>query len=383
MSRGHCIDQLRRESVTRVTEAEIEKRRRARYHGAVDRTGLGVLIGGTRYVRASTGEPVFFLDMFDVESSRLKTIELGFLAHGFATMPGRESVAAIFEKRGPNAAVVDLVSGAVRPIAAGPGRAFYGHGVYSPDAREIYGVEIDTETHEGLLGVRDAETFEVTGEMPTGGKNPHDAVLLEDGRTLVVTNGGGPLDSDAPASVAYVDLPTRRVVDRVLFSDEHINAGHVAVGRDGSIAVVSAPRDGLPATAVGGLSLRRAGETGPATWMREPRDVADRMTGESLSVAIHEETGVVAATHPYGNLLTLWSLAERRLLRTFELASARGVTLTLDGRLFAVAHGLEGLLGFIDPKTLELVPEKSPVYGRFMGSHVYSWRLPPGVELAA
>lgn len=334
-------------------------------------------------MRASTGSEVFFLDIFDLATSKMKNIELAFLAHGFSTKPADETVAVVFEKRGPNAAIVQLLEGRVRPFVAGPSRAFYGHGVYSPDSREIYGVEIDTESHQGLLSVRDAETFEVRGEIPTGGLNPHDALLLEDGRTLVVTNGGGPIGSDAPPSVTFVDLPTRRVVDRVTLSDERINAGHVAVGRDGSVAVVSAPRDGLSVSDVAGLSLRRGGEAGPCTWMREPRAVTERMTGESLSVAIHEPTGVVAATHPFGGIFTLWSLAERRLLRTFELVSARGVTLTLDGRYFALSHGREGLLAFVDPTTLELLPDKSPVYGRFMGSHVYAWRLPAGAELAA
>ena len=347
----------------------------------MDRTGLGVLIGGTRYIRRSTGAPAFFLDMFDVEHSRLQTIELGFLAHGLSTMPERPTTAAIFEKRGPSAAIVDLLKKDVRAFEAGPRRAFYGHGSYSPDSQRIYSVEIDTDTQEGLLSVRDASTFEVTGEMPTGGKNPHDAVLLPDGKTLVVTNGGGTIDSGAPATVAFIDLGTCKVVDLVHVSDEAINAGHVAVGRDGAIALVSAPRDGLPTTNVGGLSLRRAGETGPASWMRDPRDVADRMIGESLSVAIHDPTGVVAATHPYGGIVTFWSLASGRLLKTYELVSTRGVTVTLDGRLFAIAHGLEGLLAFVDPTTLELIDAKSPVYGRFMGSHVYAWQLPEGAQL--
>ena len=343
-----------------------------------------MLIGGTRYLRATTKEPVFFLDMFDVENGRLKTIELGFLAHGFSTKPGAPATAALFEKRGPNAAVVELLEGKVRPILAGKNRAFYGHGVYAPDSPEIFSVEIDTETHEGLLAVRDRETWEVTGEIPTAGKNPHDALLLEDNRTLVITNGGGNLGTEHAASVAYVDLRTRKVTDRVLLSDESINAGHVAVARDGSIAVVSAPRDGLPgATSIAGLSLRRAKSEGPLQWMREPRAITDKMIGESLSVAIHEETRVVAATHPYGNLLTFWSLDKHELLASIALESVRGVSLTLDGRYFAIAHGQTGLLGFVDPKTLALVPEKSPVYGRFMGSHVYAWKLPEGAELPA
>lgn len=355
----------------------------ARYPRGVIRTGLGVLVGGSKYVRATSGEPVFSLDLLDLEALRVHSVPLGFLAHGFSTVPGREHVAAVFEKRGPNAAVVELLEAKVRPIVAGPGRAFYGHGLYAPDAKHLYAVEIDTESHEGMLSVRDAETLQVTGEIPTGGKNPHDALLLDDGTTLVVTNGGGALGSDAPASVAFVDLPSRRVIERVLIPDENLNAGHVAIGKDGSIAVVSAPRDGLPgATALGGLSLRH-GAQGPLERMMEPRDIADRLIGESLSVAIHEPSGLVAATHPYGGLLTIWNLAERRMLRSFELVSARGVTVTLDGRYFAVSHGLGGSLSLLDPTTLNFVEGETIEIGRFTGSHVYAWRMPAGAAFAA
>lgn len=343
------------------------------------RTGLGVLIGGSQYIRASTGVTEYALDLLDLEALRVRRVELGFLAHGFSTMPGRPTRAALFEKRGPNAAVVDLLEGDVRPISAGPGRAFYGHGLFAPDAKQLYGVEIDTTSHEGMLSVRDAETWQVTGEISTGGKNPHDAMLLEDETTLVVTNGGGAIGTDAAPSVAFIDLPSRRVVDRVLIGDEELNAGHVAVGRDGSIAVVSAPRDGLTgATSLGGLSLRRAGETGPLERMREPKETTGRMVGESLSVAIHEGLGIVAATHPFGDLLTFWSLAERRMLRVFELESARGVTLTLDGKYFSVSHGKRGSLAMIDPTTLDFVEGETIEIGRFTGSHIYAWQLPDG-----
>jgi uncharacterized protein len=348
----------------------------------VIRTGLGVLVGGSQYLRASTGKPIFSLDLLDLEALRTHSVPLEFLAHGFATKPGEETVAALFEKRGPNAAVVELLEARVRPIVAGPGRKFYGHGLFSPDASQLYAVEIDTETHEGLLSVRDASSFEVTGEIPTGGKNPHDALLLDDGKTLVVTNGGGALGSDAAASVAFIDLPSRRVVDIVPIPDENLNAGHVAIGKDGSIAVVSAPRDGLPgATSLGGLSLRH-GARGSLERMQEPRDVTARMVGESLSVAIHESTGIVAATHPYGSVLTLWNLAQRRMLRSFDLVSARGVTVTLDGRYFAVSHGLNGSLSLLDPATMELVAGETMEVGRFTGSHVYAWRMPGGAAFA-
>lgn len=347
---------------------------------------LGVVIGGSQYTSASGDRRTYALDLLDLDDDRLRTIELHFLPHGFTTMPGRETVAALFEKRGPNACLVELTTGRVRPITAETGRAFYGHGVFAPDAQTLYAVEIDTASHEGLLTVRDARTWEVMRTVPTGGKNPHDAVLLGDLRTLVVTNGGGDATdatTDAAPSVTFVDLASSRVVDRVAIGEAAFNAGHVAIARDGSLAVVSAPRDGLPETSLGGLSLRGPGSGGTAERAREPRDVTDRMTGESLSVAIHEPTRTVLATHPYGDLFTLWSLDERRLLRAFELEAPRGVTLTLDGRFFALSHGKDGALSLVDPEARELVKDKRRSLGRFTGSHLYAWRKPEGFSFGA
>jgi len=344
---------------------------------------LGVVIGGSQYASASGDRKSYALDLVDLDEERLRTIELHFLPHGFSTMPGKETVAAVFEKRGPNACLVELTTGRVRPIAADEGRAFYGHGVFAPDAQALYAVEIDTASHEGLLTVRDARTWKVTRTIPTGGKNPHDAVLLDDRRTLVVTNGGGDAASGAAPSVTFVDLASERVVDRVAIGEAAFNAGHVAIARDGSLAVVSAPRDGLPETALGGLSLRGPGTGGTAERMREPRDATERMTGESLSVAIHEPSRTVLATHPYGDLFTLWSLDERRLLRAFELESPRGVTVTLDGRLFALSHGKDGSLSLLDPVARDFVEGTRRSLGRFTGSHLFTWQKPEGLSFGA
>jgi hypothetical protein len=345
-------------------------------------SSLGVIVGGSQYVDGSGTRRSFSLDLLDLDAERLRTIELPFLPHGFSIMPGKETVAALFEKRGPNACLVELTTGRVRPIAPGEGRAFYGHGVFAPDARQLFGVEIDTRTHAGLLTVRDTRTWEVVEEVPTGGQNPHDALLLDDRTTLVVTNGGGDAASGDAPSVTFLDLPSRRLLERVPIADERLNAGHVAVARDGSVAVVSAPREGLPdATALGGLSLGARG--GAAARMEQPRDVTARMVGESLSVAIHEPSRVVAATHPYGDLLTLWHLDDRRLLRALDLPSARGVALTLCGRYLAVSHGKDGSLSLLDPGALALVPGSTRALGRFTGSHVFSWRLPEGAAFGS
>ncbi len=72
-----------------------------------------------------------------------------------------------------------------------PNRHFYGHGVFSPDGRLLYATEHDNETRAGLLGVYSATAgYKRIGELKTFGVGPHEVILLADGRTLAVANGG-------------------------------------------------------------------------------------------------------------------------------------------------------------------------------------------------
>lgn len=342
---------------------------------------LGVLVGGSRFGRAD-GTVTFSLDLLDLDTGGFRAIELDFLPHGFDVMPARPSVCALFEKRGPHACLLELTTGRARPIRAEAGRAFYGHGVFSPDSRHVYGVEIDTTTHAGLLVVREAATAAPVEEIPTYGKNPHECLLLRDGATLAITNGGGPLgDSEEGAPcVTFVDLPTRRLLERVPLSDPRVNAGHVAVGDDGTIAVVSAPREGLRETEDdGGVSLGARRRDEPLRGLPPPR--AGAFVGESLSVAMHEPTGVVLTTHPWGGAFSMWSRGGA-LLASFDLPSPRGVCLTRSGARFVLSHG-DGAVSLVDPETRALVPGSTRAIGRFTGSHVYTWDPPEGFSLGA
>jgi hypothetical protein len=70
-----------------------------------------------------------------------------------------------------------------------PGRAFNGHAVASADGRHLYTTEVDLETGQGLVGVREAASLQKIAEWPTQGADPHELVFDVDG-SLLVANGG-------------------------------------------------------------------------------------------------------------------------------------------------------------------------------------------------
>lgn len=101
-------------------------------------------------------------------------------AVAFARRPG--SFALAFNVRGGDDPVL---------FTTPPDRHFYGHGVFSKDGRLLYATEHDAQTRQGLLGVYSATGgYKRIGELPTFGIGPHQVILLADGKTLAVANGG-------------------------------------------------------------------------------------------------------------------------------------------------------------------------------------------------
>jgi len=199
-------------------------------------------------------------------------------------------------------------------------------------------------------------------------------VLIDDGRVLAITNGGGPRGGVAP-SVTYVDVESEKLLEKLEFSTPDINAGHLAVTTSGDLAVVSAQREGLnPYQNTGGVTLRPKG--GRFETMSAPTDVVDRLIGETLSLCIDEEHRVVAATTPIANLLTFWDLDSGRLIKHYAAHNPRGVSLSLDGRHFVLSYEKPPQLSLLSTETLKQVGGADLAQTGMSGSHILNYSLP-------
>ena len=340
------------------------------------RSGTKELVVGGFQTRAITGQRAFALVAIEPAGSVAVRIPLSFHMHGFAPEPEAPRRAVLFEKKGPGACQVDLIDGKVlRAIAPTPGYAFYGHGAYATDGRLLYATE--SRADGGIISVRDGHSLEPVGQFPTFGAEPHDCHLAEGGRVLVITNGGGSLEEESsPPCVSYVDVRSHKLVERVVLDNPRWNTGHVARTRTGDLAVVSAPRKGLPETEPGGVSLRRASEAGRAglVTMKQPAEIVGRLKGETLSVCVHEPTRVVAATTPDANLVTFWHLGRRAFVASLELEHPRGVVLVEGGRFFAVSCGVEPRLIFVSTETLKIDERRTVLNAPLSSSHLVRHR---------
>lgn len=335
----------------------------------------GVLLGGGSYTLKGRSTHVLARVDLDGPTREVMSFSMGFLPHGFAFDPSRPRRVAVFEKKGPGACVIDVGTGVIeRELPAGEGRHFYGHGAFSSDATLLYATEsVLTEGGRGELVVRDGKTLEHLGALSTHGFSPHDCVLLDDGKTLVVANGGGALGvrgSSLPC-VTYIEFSTGKLLEKIPLPSTKINAGHVAVSARGDLVIVSAPREGVEGgdVAQGAVTLR-LGKRKPFV-IERPREVVARMIGETLSVAMDRDGTLALTTHPLGDCVSAWSLRDGSLLGVLELPVARGVALTLDGREFVVSHkhGDGMALSFFDARTLAATGERVAP-SLVTGSHV-------------
>jgi hypothetical protein len=333
----------------------------------------GTLVGPGRFVNTQTHETHFVLCLFDLDSGESSTIDTTFFGHGLATHPLQPRRGVLFEKRGPGCCELDLAARRVtRAITSPGGRHFYGHGAFSRDGSVLFATETSLDTHDGLVSIRDATTFQELGQFPTYGKNPHDCHLIDEGKTLAMTNGGGTLleSGDALPNVTFVDARSTKLLEKLTFDTPRINAGHLALTRGRDLVAISAPRDGLPKDALGGVTIRKG--SGPFVTMTEPKDVIARMVGESLSLCILEESAIVGVTNPDGNVVTFWNLNEGRFVKKLDVPAPRGLTKTLDSEYLALGYGA-GTMTLLSPDTLEPVSLHRVPQSLLSGSHLFAW----------
>ncbi|WP_221798837.1 DUF1513 domain-containing protein [Oceanobacter mangrovi] len=322
------------------------------------------ILGGGKYLDANTGQLRYVLSVVDLATQKSQQLAMSFLPHGIDWHPQMPDRLVVFEKKGPHACEVDLNAMAIsRQIATVPERHFYGHGVYAADNSVIYNTETWLDQRDGVIAVRDAATLEYLGEFPSYGKEPHECKLIQGGAVLAITNAGGGLGGEQP-SVTFVDVKTRRLLERIELTNDKLNTGHLEIEEDGSLVVLSAPRIGLEQGGLGGVSLMPDGEAMQS--VQQPLDVVGRMFGEALSLVTHQPTGVTLVTHPDGNMITLWDLHQRRLLNAYPLETPRGVTLSADQAVFIVSFGR-------NPAFLK-IPTQVAARDRLLGQTAGEWQ---------
>jgi hypothetical protein len=254
----------------------------------------------------------------------------------FARQPG--TFAAVFDHTGRTPPLT---------IASITGRHFFGHGVFSADGALLYATENDFDNAAGMIGVYDARAqFARKGEFPSYGIGPHELLLLGDGRTIAVANGGIETHPDygrAELNIATMK-PSYVLIDRITgdLVEKHelpealhqLSIRHMDADPSGAVwfgCQYRGPGTDRP------LLVGRAERGKDLQLLDMPADVLSGFRNYIGSVASNPLAGTVAVSSPEGNSLVVIDAASSRVLSASALAEVCG--LAPDGEGFMATTG--------------------------------------------
>jgi hypothetical protein len=223
-------------------------------------------------------------------------------AHGMAWSPVIRRAVAFARRPGTFAMVFDPSRQAEPVIITAPeGRHFYGHGHFSPDGTRLYASENDFDNNRGMIGIYDArDGFRRIGEFDAHGIGTHDMTVSDDGKLLVVANGGIETHPDfgrtklnldrMEPSLVLLDARTGDLVQRHSLppSLSQLSTRHLDIGDNGRIWFAcqwEGARNALPPL---------------AGWFSKGEDIALVDLPEETTIALGNYVGAIAVNRAQG-----------------------------------------------------------------------------------
>ncbi|MBX4998403.1 DUF1513 domain-containing protein [Rhizobium lentis] len=293
-----------------------------------------------------TGDGSFAVATVTERGEIVDQVALPARAHGMAFSAATGKAAAFARRPGTYAMIFDPRNkGEPVVINSREGRHFYGHGAFSPDGRILYASENDFDGNRGMIGLYDAtDRFTRIGEFETCGIGPHDMTVSEDGRLLIVANGGIETHPDfgriklnlgeMQPSLALIDAASGALVEKHLLPAEWsaLSTRHVDLDGDGRIwfaCQYEGHRKDLPPL-VGHFAK---GED--LTFIDLPEETTRRLANYVGAIAVNRSAGLVGVTSPKGGASVTIDARTGKVLSETIIADAAGIAPAKGG--FAVS----------------------------------------------
>lgn len=300
-----------------------------------DRIAVG---DGVLYLAARKNGGHFEAALFDEYGRDRLVVPMPDRGHSFAIDHARGRAVAFGRQPGFFAVAFDLAGNrAPQALSVATGRHFFGHGVYTRDGKLMVATENDFEAGRGVLGVYDASAgggYRRVGELSTAGVGPHEVVLMPDGRTLCVANGGilthpdyGKLQlnpDDMLPSLVYIDVYTGDLLEQVFLAAElhRSSIRHLVVDAAGAVwfgcqyIATDARRPAL-------VGRHRRGAQ--PELFAGPDDTLRGMKNYVGSLATDSTGTIVATSSPVGGCVVFWDTRSGRCMGSTEIFDGCGV----------------------------------------------------------
>lgn len=240
-------------------------------------------------------------------------------------------------------------------------RHFYGHGQFSPDGAILYASENDFDGNRGVIGLYDARNgFARIGEYDAHGVGTHDMTVSDDGRLIVIANGGIEthpdfgrtklnIDSMEP-SLVLLDAATGQLIQKHVMPEQlrQLSTRHVDLGDNGRIwfaCQYEGPRNNLPPL-VGHFSK---GED--VAFVDLPEETTVRLANYVGAIAVNRREGLVGLTSPSGNAAVTLDAKTGSVVSEVTVREAAGVATAAGGIAVSSYDGFSRLFAATWPGT--------------------------------
>ena len=318
-----------------------------------------------------------FVAVFNQSGEVFSEVEIPLRGHDIA-ISHKEPFRVIAFSRRPGAYLydIDLNKGVIKQtIKANDGRHFFGHGVFSPDGQYLFTTENDYHNQQGKVVVRDAQSLAVIKEFNSGGVGPHQLAWLNDGKTLVIANGGIATHPDTPReklnvltmapNLTYLQSESGTILQQFYPPHHQLSIRHLAVDRRNKENIAMQYQG--PKSDLHPLVYSQQGD-GPMVACTASDLLWQQMHQYTASVCIDDAVNVAAVSCPRSGFVSFWDLRTDRLIDTFQIRDCAGVTLSKDG--FLLSNG-KGEIACIDP-FLETASSKMQLTGYKWDNHMQS-----------
>lgn len=285
--------------------------------------------------RANRGDQ-FYLSAVTAEGQLHFDIPLPARGHGISVHPDQTSCVVFARRPGDFMLAINLGDGQVtHRVKATTGRCYYGHGAYDSAGRLLYVTENDFEAGRGVIGIYDAaDGYRRLGEVPSHGVGPHELVMLNDGRTLAVANGGirthpdmGRAKLNLPdmdPNLSYVESNSGALLGqyRPPAQWHQLSIRHLDATADNTVCVgmqYQGPKSHRPPL----VALHRGDDQ--LQLVTAPDAIQTRMKNYCGSVTCNNGSSAFAISSPRGGIVTRWSADDGRYLGHAEVFDGCGI----------------------------------------------------------
>ena len=297
----------------------------------------------------------------------ISTVDLPERGHDITFSPSTGQ-GVVFARQPGTFAVIFDPSGHTEPrtLASIEGRHFFGHGAFSPDGKLLYATENDFESARGVIGVYDvAGGYTRVGEFSTYGTGPHEMLLMPDGETLVVANGGIETHPDygraelnlgtMDPSVAFIERRSGALIGQLrLAAGLHkLSIRHMALDHRGRVWF------GCQFRGAAGERPQLVGyatRDGEIRLVELPETILPNMRNYIGSVAASADGGLIGVSSPEGNTILAIDADRAAVVAALDMRNVCGVAPDGAGLMASSGEGeLRGLAGSEAlPTTFEL-----------------------------